>query len=561
MATLTSKFDGKDGVCRRGPRGEQDFPTYLRWFYQYLLQTAVMMDPDVVNLETDKIESLDFLSSQGVDDHPAEPMDFWARLMPLNSSLLTVQYLTSDEFSVGIDVDCDCVLPRVAEASQQATPYGRGWKGYSRTHFEIHRVDGVALLEDKSSNGTYINGVKVGKFNKRIIQSNDDISLANKRNRVFTFMAKEGRIHFDFDLPEDFTSQYVISKKLGSGACGDVYLASTKDYGEKYAAKVIKKSGFGPDNKQSCVREVEIMRRTDHPNVALALYVCLQFMGGGELFDWIQNYLPSVEKSQRCTVVRTVFRQIVTAVKHLHEKGIVHRDLKPENILLSDKDASVVKITDFGLSKLIDCSVMKTRCGTPSYWAPEVIDSDTGTYTSAVDCWSLGVVLFAMLAGYPAFSNDYIGSSLEKQIRTANYKIYPPAWETINPLAKDLMEKLLVISPTERLTVDGILAHPWLEQEEAQESQDSTTSDETVVQGSPETEESTPTEENMKEGVQWILSSVSAPAVLQRRPEGCSLGGKRKGTDLDLSDDDQDVSDCEMPSQKRLKVSNSPNKS
>lgn len=118
-----------------------------------------------------------------------------------------------------------------------------------------------------------------------------------------------------------------------------------------------------------------------------------------------------------------------------------------------------------------------------------------------------------------------------------------------------------MISPTERLTVDGILTHPWLEQEKTRESQDSTTSDETVVQGSPETEESTPTEENMKDGVQWILSSVSAPAVLQRRPEGSSLGGKRKGTDPDLSDDDQDVSDCEMPSQKRLKVSNSPNKS
>jgi len=100
----------------------------------------------------------------------------------------------------------------------------------------------------------------------------------------------------------------------------------------------------------------------------------------------------------------------------LHDEGITHRDLKPENILLSsDQNETLIKVTDFGLSKFFDATtMMKTFCGTPNYLAPEVlVTKGEGKYTNKVDNWSLGVILYIILVGFPPFSDD----NLEKEIK------------------------------------------------------------------------------------------------------------------------------------------------
>ena len=127
----------------------------------------------------------------------------------------------------------------------------------------------------------------------------------------------------------------------------------------------------------------------------------------------------------------------------------------------------VVKITDMGLSKLVDLgTVLKTFCGTPQYIAPEVVLNaglQHGTYTLKVDCWSLGVILYILLSGTPPFSEDRkCGMNLRDQILNANYQLYPQLFDNISANAKDLISRLLKPSPDERISAEEILKHPWL---------------------------------------------------------------------------------------------------
>ena len=138
-------------------------------------------------------------------------------------------------------------------------------------------------------------------------------------------------------------------------------------------------------------------------------------------------------------------------------------------LLCTVDDANpIVKITDMGLSKLVDLgTVLKTFCGTPQYIAPEVVTSagmQDSTYTMKVDCWSLGVILYILLSGTPPFSEDRkCGLNLRTQILQANYQFYPQLFDSISSQAKDLITKLLKASPDERISAEDILKHPWLQ--------------------------------------------------------------------------------------------------
>ena len=158
-------------------------------------------------------------------------------------------------------------------------------------------------------------------------------------------------------------------------------------------------------------------------------------------------------------------------MQYLHSKKICHRDLKPENILLCSLDDKnpVIKITDMGLSKLVDLgTVLKTFCGTPQYIAPEVIKGSSvfggpKPYSLKVDCWGLGVILYILLSGTPPFSEDRrIKQELKDQILTANYTFYPQLFDSISVEAKDLIQKCLKVEPSERISAEEIMNHPWL---------------------------------------------------------------------------------------------------
>lgn len=157
---------------------------------------------------------------------------------------------------------------------------------------------------------------------------------------------------------------------------------------------------------------------------------------------------------------------MVVAIKYLHDKGISHRDLKPENILLcsADENETLIKVTDFGLSKFFDATqMMKTFCGTPNYLAPEVLmTKGEGAYTNKIDNWSLGVILYICLSGYPPFTDENTSASLEKQITQGMYDFPSTFWSGVSRQAIDVIKRLLCLDPNKRATLEQILEHPWI---------------------------------------------------------------------------------------------------
>jgi serine/threonine-protein kinase Chk2 len=147
----------------------------------------------------------------------------------------------------------------------------------------------------------------------------------------------------------------------------------------------------------------------------------------------------------------------------------VHRDIKPENILLTDKNLHV-KVADFGLAKIIgEESFTTTLCGTPSYVAPEILeDSKNRRYTRAVDVWSLGVVLYICLCGFPPFSDELYSNenpyTLTQQIKTGRFDYPSPYWDSIGDPALDLIDRMLTVDVEKRYTIDDCLDHPWTRQ-------------------------------------------------------------------------------------------------
>jgi len=214
--------------------------------------------------------------------------------------------------------------------------------------------------------------------------------------------------------------------------------------------------------------EVKILSKLDHPNIIgikrafeteTTLYLVLELVTGGELLEKILT-----EKKFSEDKARNYFRQILEATKYLHAQGIAHRDLKPENILLKDQDSDIIKLSDFGLSRVVDhTSFMKTICGTPQYVAPEILSSNrTEGYGLACDLWSIGVILYIMLVGYPPFSENKPNAVFE-QIKHGEYEFPYEHWSRISPSAIHLIRRLLTTDPRKRITAAEALESAWIQ--------------------------------------------------------------------------------------------------
>lgn len=189
------------------------------------------------------------------------------------------------------------------------------------------------------------------------------------------------------------------------------------------------------------------------------IYLVLELLGGGELFDRIVEKESYSEKEASDTI-----RPIVDAIRYCHSLGIVHRDLKPENLLYESEDEqAVIKITDFGLARFVVHELATTACGTPNYVAPEIIQGQG--YGKEVDYWSIGVIIYIMLCGFPPFYDEN-NQTLFQLIKQGTFEFPSPYWDDISELAKDLICKLLRVNPAERLDADGIMAHPWVKGED-----------------------------------------------------------------------------------------------
>eukprot|EP00291_Cryptomonas_curvata_P029839 CAMPEP_0172208050 /NCGR_PEP_ID=MMETSP1050-20130122/34224_1 /TAXON_ID=233186 /ORGANISM="Cryptomonas curvata, Strain CCAP979/52" /LENGTH=532 /DNA_ID=CAMNT_0012887533 /DNA_START=362 /DNA_END=1959 /DNA_ORIENTATION=- len=216
------------------------------------------------------------------------------------------------------------------------------------------------------------------------------------------------------------------------------------------------------------------MKKVNHPNcVALhgvfdessKTYLVLDLITGGTVMDRIIANDHFSEKD-----AASVTADVLNAIHYLHSIGITHRDLKPENLLYASNDPdspdyNTIKVADFGLAKFVtENSMMKTTCGTPGYVAPEVLDPYlpfTNGYGPEVDLWSMGVVLYIMLCGFPPFYDDST-AVLFKQIRKGEYTFPSPYWDEVSQGAKDIVSKMLVVDPTKRYTARQCLDHPWI---------------------------------------------------------------------------------------------------
>ncbi|KAI8892792.1 kinase-like domain-containing protein [Globomyces pollinis-pini] len=252
-------------------------------------------------------------------------------------------------------------------------------------------------------------------------------------------------------MQKEFEEQYELKQILGTGAFSEVKLGIRRKTGEQFAIKIVDRAKC--KGKEDMIEtEVKILQRIEHPNI-VKLY---EIVTGGELFDQIvgRGSYPEKEAAE-------IVRKILLAINYLHEKGIVHRDLKPENLLLSEKsNTAEIKISDFGLSKIFnEVEVMKTACGTPGYVAPEVLKRQG--YGQEVDLWSLGVITYILLCGYPPFF-DQKNAELFKKIMAGRYQFDHPWWDHISDKAKDFVRKLLVVDIKKRYTAVEALNHPFI---------------------------------------------------------------------------------------------------
>ncbi|KTG43906.1 hypothetical protein cypCar_00021087 [Cyprinus carpio] len=263
---------------------------------------------------------------------------------------------------------------------------------------------------------------------------------------------------------DDIKEMFEFKEVLGTGAFSEVVLAEERSTGKMFAVKCIPKKAL-KGKESSIENEIAVLRKIKHENIVALediyessnhLYLIMQLVSGGELFDRIVEKGFYTEKD-----ASTLIRQVLDAVNYLHSMGIVHRDLKPENLLyFNPQDGSKIMISDFGLSKMEGTGdVMSTACGTPGYVAPEVLAQKP--YSKAVDCWSIGVIAYILLCGYPPFYDEN-DSKLFEQILKADYEFDAPYWDDISDSAKDFISCLMEKDPTKRYTCEQSLRHPWI---------------------------------------------------------------------------------------------------
>ncbi|KAH1073789.1 hypothetical protein J1N35_026117 [Gossypium stocksii] len=256
--------------------------------------------------------------------------------------------------------------------------------------------------------------------------------------------------------------KYELGRTLGEGSFAKVKFAKNVETGECVAIKILdREQVLRRRIVEQIKREISIMKLIKHPNVIkiyevmaskTKIYIVIEYVGGGELFDKIASRGRLKEDE-----ARTYFQQLINAVDFCHGTGVYHRDLKPENLLLDTH--GVLKISDFGLSALSqqvwEDGLLHTACGTPNYVAPEVL-RDQGYDGRASDIWSCGVILFVLMAGYMPFDELNLISMYQK-ISKADFTC--PSWFSSG--SRRLIQRILDPNPLTRITVPEILQDKW----------------------------------------------------------------------------------------------------
>lgn len=283
-----------------------------------------------------------------------------------------------------------------------------------------------------------------------------DVQLAS----VVMFPTTRARMavyeHYEFD-----------SQVLGEGSFGQVILVKHKITGQRRACKCM---GMVEEEDWCLAQtEVELMKRLDHPNILRLsesfidgrnIYLIAELCEGGPLLEGFAHRGGSVAAVTSC------LRQMLGAAAYCHGKGIIHRDLKPDNVLyVSRLMDSTIKVIDFGLANFLERlrgSERMQRAGTLPFMAPEIITENV-SYTEKVDVWSIGCILYMLLTGRHPFHAGKGTRTTELRAHIVNGTIIEhPNWMAAPQQAQDLVRRLLVVDPSQRMSAAEALQHAWL---------------------------------------------------------------------------------------------------
>lgn len=274
----------------------------------------------------------------------------------------------------------------------------------------------------------------------------------------------------------DIRQRYIIRKKLGEGRFSEVMLGESVTTKELVGVKVVDRATLEEDEEamEAMQAEIAMCKQVDHPNVVIlkevvktptTLYLIMELCEGGELFDRIVDKGKYPEEEAKVLIAR-----LVGALAYLHDLGIVHRDLKPENLLFQSKrDDAEIKIIDFGYAGFYTAAGLTGLCGTPDYVAPEVLSwyapDDRivmGTpYGKPCDMWSIGVIVYILLCGFPPFYAED-EDALLRLVQAGKFSFPVPHWNGISTQAKRFIKQCLDVDMETRLTAVDALQHPWI---------------------------------------------------------------------------------------------------
>jgi hypothetical protein len=267
---------------------------------------------------------------------------------------------------------------------------------------------------------------------------------------------------------QSFFDFYTLSDEIGEGKFGLVRLGIHKKTGEKVAIKIIKKASMNVTDMELVRSEIDIMKLCRHPNIVTLLdhfensdyiFIVMEYLSGGDFGNYLKKHKYKFTEE---AAAKSMY-QLSSGIKYLHDFGVLHRDLKPENIMLSNSsDSAVIKIMDFGLSKILGpLEKVVDGYGTLSFVAPEVLIRQP--YNKQIDIWSIGVILYYMLSGLLPFDDDEDNEEVIAKKTVFTELEFPDKYfKSRSEEVKDLITKCLIKDPNTRYTVENFLSHSWI---------------------------------------------------------------------------------------------------
>jgi len=323
----------------------------------------------------------------------------------------------------------------------------------------MHNLSGVFVKEEKK---TTIEGTEFFTFAVVYPKKTRYYFVDNEENLKMWVASMKKATGYS-----DLNDIYEVKEKLGNGKFGLVRLGIHKETGRRVVIKIMNKKDMNNQDLELVKTEIEILKICQHPYIIRLydvfenidyIYIIMEHCSGGDLFSYIEKRgfkLPEQRASQ-------IVHKLCAAIFYIHSYGIAHRDLKPENILMTDstEDADI-RLLDFGLSKIIGPTQNCTEpYGTLSYVAPEVLLEHP--YTKSVDCWSIGITTYLLLAGCLPFDDEHSEREIARQT------IHDPVhwgsiWKKVSPEAKSFVDTLLIKDPMKRMDIKNTLEHPWIQ--------------------------------------------------------------------------------------------------